>query len=77
MLGVILIIAGILLMLLGMLMITGWVNGKSSWFDSGVYDRQGSTKTDRQFLDLYFIVLVIAPLLVGAMLIVFGLQMFR
>ena len=64
-------------MLLGAIMTAGWVSGRSTWFDAGVYDRQGATKNDRQFLDLYFIALVIAPLMIGALLIVFGLQQFR
>lgn len=74
MLHAILILVGLLLMFGGVLMLWGWLGGKSKWFDSGVYDKEGASKNDRQFLDLYFIVLIIAPLLVGAMLIVFGLR---
>lgn len=74
MLAIALIAVGVVLMLVGVITLAAWVSGKSSWFDAGVYDRQGETKTDRQYLDLYFVALVIAPLLVGALLIVLGLQ---
>lgn len=77
MLAIFLIAAGTVMMVFGSLMIAGWVGGKSSWFDVGIFDRQGTTKTDRQFLDLYFFTFVIAPLLVGALLIIFGLQLFE
>ena len=74
MLSAALIAGGAALMLFGALMIAGWIGGKSTWFDAGIFDRQGATKTDRQFLSLYFFTFVIAPLMVGAMLIIFGLQ---
>ena len=70
----ILIASGAGLMLFGMIATAAWVGGKSNWFDSGVFDRRGTSKTDRQFLDLYFVAIVIAPLLSGGMLIVFGLR---
>jgi hypothetical protein len=72
--GLVLIVIGAILMVAGTVMLLGWVSGKSNWFDAGVYDRQGASKTDRQFLNLYFLALVIAPLLVGATLIVYGLR---
>jgi hypothetical protein len=72
--GLVFIVIGAILMVGGTVMLIGWVSGKSNWFDAGVYDRQGSSKTDRQFLNLYFLALVIAPLLVGATLIVYGLR---
>jgi hypothetical protein len=74
MLGVIFIAAGGTLMLLGGVLLAGWVSGKGRWFNSGVYDRHGDSKTDRQFLDLYFVAMVLAPLLAGAILIVAGLR---
>ena len=74
MLAGMLIIAGSVLMLFGVLMLSGWLGGKSAWFDAGVYDRPGSSKTDRMFLDLYFLAMVIAPLLIGAIMIVLGLR---
>jgi len=75
--GVLFILIGAVLMIVGVIMLVGWVGGKSTWFDAGVYDRQGSSKTDRQFLNLYFLVFVIAPLLVGATLIVYGVRKFH
>jgi hypothetical protein len=75
--GAVLIACGVASMLLGVLMLIGWVGGKSGWFDSAVYDRRGGSKTDRMFLYLYFLALVIAPLALGALLIVLGLQELR
>ena len=74
MLGLILIVVGAGLMVLGIISLAGWISGKSRWLEGGVYDRRGASKVDRQFLDLYFVAVVIAPLLVGAILIVFGLR---
>lgn len=74
MVGIALIAAGAVLMLLGGGMLIAWVGGPSRWLDPGVYDRPGATKTDRQFLDLYFVGVVIVPLLAGALLIALGLQ---
>jgi hypothetical protein len=70
----ILIAVGVVLMLFGVVMLGGWVAGKSNWFDSGVFDRAGTSKTDRQFLDLYFVAIVLAPLFFGGLLIVLGLR---
>ncbi|HAU37849.1 MAG TPA: hypothetical protein DCX07_09055 [Phycisphaerales bacterium] len=72
--GVILICVGAGLMLFGAVMLTGWANGKSRWFNPDVYDREGSSKVDRQLLDLYFFAIIITPLLCGALLIVFGIR---
>jgi len=74
MVGIILIAVGAALMLLGVAMLLAWTGGRSRWIDPGVFDRPGSTKTDRQYLDLYFVGLVIVPLLAGALLIALGLQ---
>ncbi|MCK4601353.1 MAG: hypothetical protein KAU28_02730 [Phycisphaerae bacterium] len=74
MLPLILIVVGVGSMLLGALSLASWLGGKAKWLDAGVYDRQGTSKVDRQFIDLYFIVVVITPLLVGAILIVFALR---
>jgi hypothetical protein len=75
--GVLLIVIGAALMVLGVILVGGWVGGKSDWFDAGVFDRRGGSTTDRQFLNLYFLVMVVAPLLVGAILIVYGLRKLR
>ena len=74
MVGIMLIAAGAALMLLGVAMLVAWTGGLTRWVDPGVYDRPGKTKTDRQYLDLYFVALVIVPLLTGALLIALGLQ---
>ena len=73
MLGFILIVVGAALLVFGVFMLAWWAGGEKRLFDSGVLDRKGSSKVDRQFLDLYFIVLVITPLMGGAIMIVFGL----
>jgi hypothetical protein len=74
MLGIILVLVGAALMLIGLVLLGGWVGGRSGRVGGGVLDRHGDSKTDRQFLALYFIVLVVAPLLGGAILIAFGLR---
>ena len=74
MLPIILIAAGGVLMLFGVIMLVAWVGGQSRWLDAGVLDRQGSSKNDRQFLDLYYVSIVLAPLLCGAILIVLGIH---
>jgi len=74
MLPVILIIIGAVLLCIGVFMLWAWLDGRSMWFDAGIYDRSGSSKTDRQFLNLYYIAVVLAPLLCGAVLIVYGLR---
>ncbi|HUS47638.1 MAG TPA: hypothetical protein VM098_05935 [Phycisphaerae bacterium] len=76
MLGPILVLVGAGMMLSGSVMLAGWVSGKSRWFNASVYDRQGCSKTDRMFIDLYFIAMVLAPLLGGAIVIVVGLLKF-
>jgi len=73
MLGAILIILGAVLMVVGLVMLVGWVGGRSR-LTQAIVDCAGDSKTDRQFLGLYFIVLVVVPLLGGAMLIAFGLR---
>jgi hypothetical protein len=55
-------------------MLAQWSSGQSRWFDAGVRDSAGASKTDRQFIDLYFIALVVAPLLGGAIAVLFGLR---
>ncbi len=73
-LGVIFIVIGVGLMIFGVRMLWSWLGTTASRFDASWFDRGGSSKTDRQFLDLYFIAAVLGPLLGGAMLIVFGLS---
>ncbi len=75
MVGGVLIGIGTLLLLLGVVLLTGWTGGRSRWFGADVYDRPGDNRTDRIFLDLYFVVKVLAPLLGGATMIVYGLRL--
>jgi hypothetical protein len=73
MLGTVLIAIGAVLMIAGLFALGGWLGGRAGRLGRFVVDRAGDSKTDRQLLDLYFIALVIAPLLGGALLIAFGL----
>lgn len=70
------IILGGVLMAAGVLLLYAWINNKSRWFDAS-FDQQNSRKMGCLFWVfylLYFLALVIAPLLGGALLIVWGLQ---
>ena len=62
------------MMVFGAIRITAWSAGKNAWFDRDYYDRRGDTFNDRVFLDLYFLAAVVAPLLIGGILVVWGLQ---
>ncbi len=73
MVGIVLIAIGVALMLLGAVLAVAWTGGRARWFDAGIFDR-GATKTDRQFQDLHFLATVIAPLLIGGLLIALGLR---
>lgn len=73
MLGIIFLAAGAVLMLVGLITLGGWVGGRGGRVGVGVLDRHGDSKNDRQFLGLYFMVLVVVPLLGGAVLIALGL----
>jgi hypothetical protein len=70
----VLIIVGAIATLFGVVMLWQWNSGTCKWLDRGVFDKPGSSKNDRQFLQLYFISLVLAPLLGGAILVVYGLS---
>jgi hypothetical protein len=74
MLGIALVIAGIILMAVGLIFLGSWVSGRGERAGRPGPALSDGTKTDRQIMDLYFIALVVAPLLAGAMLIAFGLQ---
>jgi len=73
MLGAVLVIAGGSLMVVGLATLVGWLAGRSGPAQT-VLDRAGDSKVDRQFLGLYFFVLVLGPLLGGALMIAFGLR---
>jgi len=72
--GAIFVIVGAALLLTGGVMLTGWVGGKERWFSSGGAEGSGGSKTDRMFVELYFLALVIAPLLAGATVLLLGLS---
>lgn len=74
MVGIILIAVGAALMIMGTLMLWPWVEGQGRFAERGSYDGRGGGQSDWVFLTLYFLTLVIAPLLGGAILIVFGLH---
>ncbi len=69
-----LILGGALAMVFGTVMIIHWVSGKGCWLDRGVVDTRGATKSERQLLDIYFVALVLTPLLGGALAILLGLR---
>ena len=71
--GAILVIAGVILMAVGLAFLGNWVSGRGDRAGKVGKALSDGTKTDRQLMDLYFIALVLAPLLGGAMLIAFGL----
>ena len=78
MVGAFLIGGGAVLMVLGVVMLLSWMSGKANWFDQEVVDRKGDSTPQRRFVDLlflslYFLALVIVPILAGATMIVYGL----
>ena len=74
MLGGVLILIGAALMVFGATMLAGWISGKGAWFDADVYTRPGRGQKDWLLLDLHFMAKVLAPLMVGAVLILVGLR---
>ena len=74
MMGSVLILLGAVLMIAAVAVLGGLVSGNRGRWARGVLDRAGASKNDRQFLSLYFVVLVVAPLLGGAVLIAVGLR---
>jgi hypothetical protein len=78
MVGAFLIGGGAVLMVLGVVMLLSWMSGKANWFDQEVLDGKGDSTPQRRFVDLlflslYFLALVIVPILAGATMIVYGL----
>ncbi len=70
------VILGGVLMVAGVLLLYAWMNNKSRWFDSESFGQQNSGRMGCLFWSfyvLYFMALVIAPLLGGALIIVYGL----
>jgi hypothetical protein len=83
MLGIALVIAGMILMTVGLVFLGGWVSGRYERANRTGADEADNDDgpgimrklTDWVFMDLNFLGLVIAPLLAGAILIAFGLGM--
>jgi hypothetical protein len=72
--GLVCIILGAVSMLVGTVMLTGWVSGRTRWIDARILQRSPETSNDWVLLGLYFIGTAVAPLLGGALLIVLGLR---
>ena len=75
--GLACVILGGALMAAGVLLLYAWANNKSKWFDSGNFDQQNAPKAGALFWFLYllyFVAMVLAPLLGGALMIVYGLK---
>jgi hypothetical protein len=75
--GGVLIGIGAVLMIVGALTMRGWLVGKSNWFGAEVFDRAEASKPDRMLLYVTFVAMVLAPLICGALLIVYGLHSLR
>jgi hypothetical protein len=74
MLGPILLFAGTVLMTVGLVFLGGWVSGRDEGTRKPNAARAGRFRADRQWMGLYFLALVVAPLLGGGALIAFGLE---
>lgn len=68
-----LLVAGAALMGLGVMMLLAWMGDDGENSGRFGFRSRGAAQTDWVFMDLQFLALVIAPLLGGAILIVFGL----
>ena len=71
------VILGGVLMVAGVLLLYAWMNNKSRWLDSESFEQHNSGRMGCLFWSLYllyFVALVIAPLLGGALMIVYGLE---
>ena len=71
--GLVLLISGAGLMILGVVMVVGCISGGVTWFGQGASGRDGNPKVSRLLLGVTFIALVPAPLLSGALMILYGL----
>ena len=71
--GLVLIASGAGVMLFGVVMVVGWISGRSAWFGPGVFDRVDNPMSDRWLLYVTFVAVIPGPLLAGALLIVYGL----
>ncbi len=71
-LGIILLVIGAALMLVGVCMLWEWLSGSGKFFAATQRDRS-APQSDFVLMTLCFLSLVIAAVLGGAILIVFGL----
>ena len=65
------------MMVVGVLMLYAWTNSKNKWLGGDNLDQQSAPRMGCLFMCfylVYFLALVIAPLLGGAMMIVYGLR---
>lgn len=74
--GVILLVIGAALMLLGVYMLWEWLGGSGKLFDAAGRN-QSASQPEFILMGLCFLSLVVASLLGGAILIVFGLATIR
>lgn len=72
-LGVILLLIGAALMLTGVCMLWEWLSGTNKWSDTAGRG-QRTSQPDFVLMGLWFLSIVVASLLGGAILIVFGLS---
>jgi hypothetical protein len=68
-----LVVAGAALMILGVWMLLRWMGDEGEGTGKFGFGSRGASQNDWVLMDLQFIALVIAPLLGGAILLVFGL----
>jgi accessory gene regulator protein AgrB len=71
------VILGGVAMVAGVLLLYAWMNNKSRWLDSENFEQHTSGRMGCLFWSLYllyFVALVITPLLGGALMIVYGLE---
>jgi len=72
-----LVVAGGALMVLGILMLLRWMGDEGDGTGKFGVGSRSASQNDWVLMDLQFLALVIAPLLGGAILIVFGLVRLR
>lgn len=76
-LDVSIVVGGGALMILGMLMLLRWLGEEGEGSGKFGFGSRSASQGDWVLMDLQFLALVIAPLLGGAILIVFGLARLR
>ncbi len=74
MLGPILVLTGAVLMAVGLVFLGGWVSGRGERAGKLHVALGDASRADQWLINLYFMALVVTPLLGGAVLIAFGLE---